>query len=73
MLQLEECAIESIVDVREMPNAPGRYELLINWMNSDLKASWESFDQINKDVPDLVKEFFSSYQQYNRLTYDQVL
>lgn len=73
MQQLEDCAVESILDVRELSSTPGRYELLISWLSPDMKASWESFDQMNKDVPDLVKEFFFKHQSQSGLTYDQVL
>jgi hypothetical protein len=72
-MQLEDCAVESILDVREMLSSPGRYELLISWLSPDMKASWESFDQMNKDVPDLVKDFFYKSQNQSRLNYDQVL
>jgi hypothetical protein len=44
MQQLEDCAVESILDVREIASSPGRYELLISWLSPDMKASWESFD-----------------------------
>jgi hypothetical protein len=72
-MQLEDCAVESILDVREMLSSPGRYELLISWLSPDMKASWESFDQMNKDVPDLVKYFFYKSQNQSGLNYDQVL
>ena len=58
----EECAIESILDHRLISSSSGfqRYELLISWLNPAIKASWETFEQINRDVPDLVKEYFNS-------------
>ena len=69
--QQEDCAIESILDVRESTSTPGRFELLISWLNPDLNSSWESFEQMNKDVPDLVKEFFDSPNKKSlQITYD---
>ena len=76
MLQQEECAIENILDIRQMNGFSGRYQLLIAWIKQDTEersTSWESFEQINKDAPLLVKEFFQTLDPNREMTYDKVL
>ena len=61
-----------MIELREMTNSVGRYELLIDWIEEDdtRKTSWEPFDRINNDVPNLVEEFFKS--KVSSLTYADV-
>jgi hypothetical protein len=57
-----------------MISSPGRFELLIGWINQETQersTSWEAFDQINKDAPAMVKEFFAS--STGNLSYEEVL
>ena len=59
-----------------MNGSPGRFQLLIAWINQETEersTSWESFEQINKDAPILVKEFFRTLSDDRQLTYDLVL
>ena len=46
--------------------------MLIDWLEEDgkRKTSWEPFDRINNDVPNLVEEFFKS--KVTTLTYSEV-
>lgn len=75
-LQEEQLEIEQIVEVRPMAGHYGRYELLILWAKHNKQeqqsntSSWEPFDQINRDAPDLVREFFRGE---SGLTYEEVL
>ncbi len=61
-----------MIELRGMVNSVGRYELLIDWIEEDgtRKTSWEPFDRINNDVPNLVEEFFKS--KVSSLTYGDV-
>ena len=60
-----------------MPESPGRYQLLIDWIEEDgnRKTSWEPFDRINNDVPHLVEQFFRTQvmKQRGHPTYEEVL